>query len=274
MVMKRIVLLAALALLLLVPTAAEADTIKVDLQLALLVDVSGSVSNSEFSLQMQGYAQAFRSDEVISAIVGNDIGSIAVNLVFWSGRNQQATAVDWFYIGDAATSFDFASTLSEVKRPYSGNTSISGALSYATKLFATDETYLATKEVIDISGDGTNNEDPYGLNLKTARADALAAGIVINGLPIGSNSLAEYYSSNVIGGDDSFVVQAKNYSSFSEALLKKLVTEISSVPSTGGGGGSAGTPEPGTMLLMVSALGAAGAVRLRRRRSQKAARRA
>ncbi|MCB2225174.1 MAG: DUF1194 domain-containing protein [Desulfarculaceae bacterium] len=273
MSLKKTAMLVALALLLLVPAASRADSIPVDLQLALLVDVSGSVSNSEFNLQMQGYAQAFRSDEVISAIVGNDIGSIAVNMVFWSGRNQQATAVDWFYIGDAATSFDFASALSEVKRPYSGSTSISGALSYATSLFATDETYLATKEVIDISGDGTNNQDPYGLNLKTARADALAAGIVINGLPIGNNSLAEYYSSNVIGGDDSFIVQARNYSSFSESLLKKLVTEISSVPSTGGGG-SAGTPEPGTMLLMVSALGAVGAARLRRRRGKKATRRA
>lgn len=271
MPLKKTALLLALALLFLAPAVSRADSIPVDVQLALLVDVSGSVSNSEFNLQMQGYAEAFRSNEVISAIVGNDIGAIAVNLVFWSGRDQQATAVDWYYIGDAATSFDFASTLCDVKRPYSGSTSISGALDYATKLFATDETYLATKEVIDISGDGTNNQDPYGLNLKTARADALAAGIVINGLPIGSNSLAEYYSSNVIGGDDSFIVQARNYSSFNEALLKKLVTEITSVPSTGGG--SAGTPEPGTMLLMVSALGAAGAARLRRRRGKKAARR-
>jgi len=265
--MKKTVAVLLLIICALVPAAALADTIPVDLRLSLLVDVSGSVNSTEFKLQMQGYAEAFQSEEVISSIMGNDIGAIAVNLVFWSGSSQQKTAVDWFYIGDAGSSFDFASALSSVKRPFSGSTSISGALSYATRLFATDETYLATKDVIDISGDGKNNQDPYGTSLKEARADALAAGIVINGLPIGSNSLAEYYESNVIGGDDSFIVQAKNYYNFTEALQKKLVKEITSVPS--GGGGSA--PEPGTMLLMASAMGAAGLARLRRKRRKKPA---
>ncbi|MCF8032202.1 MAG: DUF1194 domain-containing protein [Desulfarculaceae bacterium] len=260
--MKRTIAILLLVLCVLVPASAWADAIPVDLQLSLLVDVSGSVNSSEFNLQMRGYVEAFQSSEVIGAIAANDIGAIAVNLVFWSGRYEQKTAVDWFYIGDAGTSFDFASALSELKRPYSGSTSISGALSYATELFATDETYLATKEVIDISGDGTNNQDPYGTNLKSARADALAAGIVINGLPIGSKSLAEYYESNVIGGDDSFIVRAKDYYHFTESLQKKLVTEISSVPSSG-------TPEPASMLLMASALGVVGAVRLRRRRRGK-----
>ena len=140
-------------------------------------------------------------------------------------------------------------------------TSISAALNYATQLFALDETYQATRSVIDISGDGNNNQDPKGLTLAQARADTLAAGIIINGLPIGSSSLDTYYQTNVIGGEDSFTVRAKNFYSFTEALEKKLVTEISSVPSSG-------TPEPGTMLLFVSALGAAGAARLRRRRRE------
>lgn len=256
--MKKTLLVLIMAVFVLAPFAAKADTIPVDVKLSLLVDVSGSVSTKEFNLQMQGYVNAFRSSDIISAIEGNSIGAIAVSLVYWSGKYEQSTAVDWSYIDGASSSYDFATALSEVKRPYSGMTSISGALEYATKLFALDDTYLATKNVIDISGDGTNNEDPRGTNLSKARADALAAGIIINGLPIGSQSLADYYEKNVIGGEDSFIVRASDFEHFGEALQKKLAKEIT-VPSEG-------APEPGTMLLMISAIGALGAARLRRRR--------
>lgn len=38
-----------------------AEAVPLDLELSLLVDVSGSVSGSEFSLQRGGYSAAFRS---------------------------------------------------------------------------------------------------------------------------------------------------------------------------------------------------------------------
>ncbi|MCF8043003.1 MAG: DUF1194 domain-containing protein [Desulfarculaceae bacterium] len=255
---KKTFFILIMAVLVLTPFTSKADTIPVDVQLSLLVDVSGSVSSKEFKLQMQGYADAFRDSDIISAIQNNSIGAIAVNMVFWSGKYEQSTAAQWSYIDGTASSYAFATALSEVKRPYSGMTSISGALEYATKLFALDDTYLATKNVIDISGDGTNNQDPRGTNLSKARADALAAGIIINGLPIGSQSLADYYEKSVIGGEDSFIVRASSFENFGEALQKKLAKEIH-VPSEG-------APEPGTMLLMISAIGALGAARMRRRR--------
>lgn len=259
--MKKIFFVLMMAVLVLAPLAAKADTIPVDVRLSLLVDVSGSVSNKEFKLQVQGYVDAFRDSDIISAIQGNSIGAIAVNLVYWSGSYEQMTAVDWTYINSTSSSYAFATALSDVKRPFGGMTSISGALNYATKLFALDDTYLATKNVIDISGDGTNNQDPWGTNLSKARADALAAGIIINGLPIGSQSLADYYEKSVIGGEDAFIVRASDFEHFGEALQKKLAKEIV-VPSEG-------APEPGTMLLFASALGAAGVAKLRRRRRKK-----
>ena len=112
---------------------------------------------------------------------------------------------------------------------------------------------------------GTDNDDPKGANLSKARADALAADIIINGLPIGSQSLAYYYENNVIGGEDSLIVRAGDLEHFGEALQKRLVKEITAP--------SKGAPEPGTMLLMVSAIGALGAARPRRRRNGQPVRR-
>ena len=83
------------------------------------------------------------------------------------------------------------------------------------------------RRVIDVSGDGANNN---GRSLEPARQDAVAAGVTINGLPILSvePDLDDYYARFVIGGDGAFVVPAKDYESFGEAIVKKLIAEIAS----------------------------------------------
>jgi hypothetical protein len=79
--------------------------------------------------------------------------------------------------------------------------------------------------VIDVSGDGANND---GRPVTEARDEAIAAGITINGLPIVRREpdIAAYYSRNVIGGEAAFVSVARDTSSFHTALLRKFVTEI------------------------------------------------
>ena len=87
--------------------------------------------------------------------------------------------------------------------------------------------FHARRRVIDISGDGSNNR---GRPANLARDDAVAAGIGINGLPILAlePDLDRYYYDNVIGGPGAFVIAARSYETFADAILKKLITEIAS----------------------------------------------
>jgi hypothetical protein len=111
------------------------------------------------------------------------------------------------------------------RRLMGGGTSISGAIDYSVKALATSP-YRGTKRVIDISGDGSNN---LGRPAEQARDDAVRAGIRINGLPILAvePDLDQYFRQNVIGGPGAFSIPAKDYDQFSEAILRKLVAEIS-----------------------------------------------
>src|SRR5258708_29572612 len=157
-----------------------AKTIPVDLELVLAVDVSRSIDADEFELQRQGYARAIVNPSVLGAIQSGAIGSIAVTYVEWSGADQQKTVVDWTLIRDPATAQDFAAAILAAPRSFAAYTSISGAIDYSVRLFETNR-YEGSRQVIDISGDGSNNS---GRPVWLARDAAIEGGITINGLAI------------------------------------------------------------------------------------------
>ena len=209
--------------------ASSQGTEWVDLELLLAVDTSLSVSNLEFHLQMQGFAQAFRHPAVISAIRAAGDRGIAVALMQWSDRNQQATSVDWMRISDAVSANAFASRVERTGRAYLGaGTSISGAIVASLPAFAKNK-FEAPRRVLDISGDGIDNRGPNPFNL---RPRALAAGVTINGLTILNEEpfLDRYYESTVIAGTGAFVVAATDYEDFARAIVAKLVREIAQSP--------------------------------------------
>ena len=107
---------------------------------------------------------------------------------------------------------------------FGGGTSISGAIDYSRVLLAAGP-FFGIRRVIDISGDGANNR---GRAATLARDEAVRDGISINGLPILSlePNLDRYYYNNVIGGPGAFMVPARNYDTFADAIIKKLITEI------------------------------------------------
>jgi hypothetical protein len=196
----------------------------IDLALVLAFDVSGSVSPGRFDLQRNGYAKAFASRELIAAIRSTGHQAIAVTVVEWSGARQQEQVIGWTLIEDAASSEAFGRTIAEVPRSFYGRTSISGAIDYGATLFR--QSGLAEgRRVIDISGDGSNND---GRPVMDARDDAITAGLTINGLPILTEepALDVYYQNYVIGGPDSFVITVTDFSHFAEAILRKLIREI------------------------------------------------
>jgi hypothetical protein len=201
----------------------------VDLQLVLAVDTSGSVSQTRFELQKQGYVAAFRHPRLAQAVRSGPAQAIAVTMLQWTGPGLQVQAVRWMRVGDAVSAHAFADAVAAAPRQlFAGGTSISGAIDAAMGLLW-DSPYKGERRIIDISGDGANNR---GRHVTLARDEAVAAGVVINGLPILAldPELDRYYQDNVIGGPGAFVVVANTYETFAEAILRKLILEIAAWP--------------------------------------------
>lgn len=205
-------------------TAAKAQ-VAVDLQLIMAVDASGSVSTDRFELQRKGYVAAFRDKQVLDAIRGGANQSVAVAMFQWTGPALQAEIVPWTLVKDEASAESVASLMATTpRRIFGGGTSLSGAIDYSMRWFA-QSPFKSERRVIDISGDGSNNR---GRSVTRARDEAVGAGVVINGLPILAvePDLDTYYKANVIGGPGAFMVVAKDFETFADAILKKMVLEI------------------------------------------------
>ena len=223
---------AAILLVLGMGSPAAAQT-PVDLQLVLAVDASGSVNAERFELQRRGYVEAFRDKQVLQAIGGGGANqSIAVAMFQWTGPSLQRQIVPWTIVKNAETAEAVASLMATTPRQlFSGGTSISGAIDYAMKWFP-HSPFQSERRVIDVSGDGSNNS---GRSVLRARDEAISAGVVINGLPIlaWEPQLDLYYKDNVIGGPGSFMIVARDFEIFADAILKKMILEIAGAPSRG-----------------------------------------
>jgi hypothetical protein len=216
---------------------ATAET--VDLALVLAADVSRSIDEDEFRLQREGYAAAVIDPRVLRAIAAGPRGAIAVCLVEWAGPEEQQVVAEWTVIRDGETAAAFAATLREAPRSFLGRTSISAGIDFSRAYLAKAAT--ADRRIIDVSGDGTNNS---GRPVTDARDEAVAAGIIINGLAIINEhpnpgyfahtqppeGLPAYYKQNVIGGPGSFLLVVQDFTTFGEAITNKLVTEIALAP--------------------------------------------
>jgi len=206
------------------PRGSPAQT-DVTVAIVLAVDTSGSVSNGRFELQKQGYAAAFRNPQVVNSIRSLPTQAIAVTMMQWTGPGLHVVVADWRLINDKTSADAFAAAIDAAPRQlFGGGTSISGAIDFSRVLLAGNP-FRATRRVIDISGDGSNNR---GRSVTQARDEAVADGIGINGLPILTvePGLDHYYYDNVIGGPGAFMIPAENYDTFADAILKKLINEI------------------------------------------------
>ena len=222
---------AALALSLwLAPAASPAEP--VDVELVLAVDVSLSMSPSELEIQRHGYAAALTHDNVLKAIADGAYGKIAVTYVEWAGTTWQRVIVPWTVIANRADAESFVAQLNARAPDSARRTSISGALTFASDLFA-ESGVQGAKRVIDVSGDGPNNQGPP-VNL--TRDEVVKQGITINGLPLMTRSgfggafdvanLDRYYSDCVIGGPGAFMIPVNDWTQFPEAIRRKLVLEL------------------------------------------------
>jgi hypothetical protein len=206
----------------------RAVEIPVDLELVLAIDSSGSVNAREFDLQQRGIATAFRDPEVLEAIATTTPQGIAVTVVQWAGRRQQHTAIDWILLGDRASALRFADRVDAFGRLVTGETALAEALAFAITRLERNG-FAGARRTIDISGDGPSNGR---LSPDVVRDAAAAAGITINGLAIVNEvpELDRYYAWNVIGGPGAFLMAARDYRDFAQAMRQKLLQEIRGGP--------------------------------------------
>ena len=230
----RLAMVVAILIVLVLPVRqapAQGTGTEVDLALVLAVDVSLSMDPVEQRMQRDGYVAAFRSAAVQTAIRQGLIGRIVVSYVEWAGIGSQYVVVPWTVIGTAAEAEGFADELTRARPRRAIWTSISAALDFSVGLLR-GARVEATRRVIDMSGDGPNNQ---GREVTQARDEAVAAGIVINGLPLMISAptgpydipdLDLYYRDCIIGGPGAFMIPVREVTEFATAIRTKIVREV------------------------------------------------
>lgn len=199
--------------------------INVDLELVLAVDVSSSVDEKEYQLQVRGIAAAFRHPDVVSAIQASGENGIAVAMVQWSDNEEQALVGGWHVIRDSADAAEYARIIRRSPRIIpGGQTSIAGALSFAIDEIENNN-INSSRRVIDVSGDGRSNN---GIHPMSIRDNAIDNNITINGLVILNEEpfLGGYFERSVIGGHGAFMMVAEDYRDYAAMILQKLLREI------------------------------------------------
>ncbi|MCC6948197.1 MAG: DUF1194 domain-containing protein [Bradyrhizobiaceae bacterium] len=225
---------ATAALLCFAGASAGQERPQVDVELVLAVDISYSMDYDELALQREGYIAAITSEQFLDAMRRGPLGKIALTYVEWAGAGEQQVVVPWLVVDGPASASLFAQKLKEapIRRAY--RTSISEALKFSEKLFGAE--YKGIRRVIDVSGDGTNNQ---GDLIEPTRDDVVRKGITINGLPIMLKTpltsmidlpeLDVYYEDCVIGGPGAFLVPVRERHQFADAIRNKLILEVAGI---------------------------------------------
>src|SRR6516225_9807765 len=204
----------------------------VNVELIIAVDVSYSMDMDELTIQREGYAQAIVSKDFLQALRASPGTKVAVTYFEWSMSGDEKIIIPWRVIDGPESADAVAAEIMKTPVRRGSSTSISGAINFAVQLFE-ENPYRGLRRVIDISGDGPNND---GAPVTGARDAALAKGIIINGLPImvkepsylttDIENLDLYYEDCVIGGPGAFILAIKDREKFQEAIRTKLVLEV------------------------------------------------
>jgi uncharacterized protein DUF1194 len=226
--------LAATSALAFAPLAAEAaEQEKVGMQLILAADVSGSVNATRYKTQQEGYLEALGDSRVLRVIGELNPPVLAITFIAWA--REQEVMVPWTRVQDAESMDTFRNRLKNTQRPQIGiNTFISKALLFCDRQF--DQNFIGGRKVIDVSGDGDDNQGIRGLD--EVRDAIVAKGAVINGLPIivrppeyifppqPPEGLDVYYRRHVVGGEGHVMIESIGFDNFKQAILQKLLLEI------------------------------------------------
>lgn len=216
-----------LTLLVFTAPAARAD---VDTALVVSVDVSSSVDERRYSLQMEGIAAALEDESVIEVFLNGPNKAILVAMITWTDAPR--IAIPWIKVTSGDEAKALAAQVRNVRRHIGVFTCVSEMLQFMPR-FLKRMPEPATRVIIDVSGDGSDNCNP-GRTASEVRDELVSQHITINGLPIlegpEKKTIEAWYRSNIRGGQDSFILPAYSYQEFGTAIRQKIVKEISGDP--------------------------------------------
>ena len=226
----RLALAAVVAPLFLYGTISKAQTKSCDLALVLGIDASLSVDDSEYRLQMSGTAAALMDPKVVEAILS--VGGIYLSTFEWSGSSSQKLVFGWSWLETRRDIANAAQRLRDhVRQSRNNSTAIGHALRFASDLFL-ELPAPCFRKVVDVSGDGANNEgfEPATVYRTFAFADISVNGLVILDTGLNPESFYTdpviYYRENVLKGAGSFMIIAGGFGDFERAMRQKLLREI------------------------------------------------
>lgn len=216
---------------------------QVDTALVVSVDVSNSVDENRYRLQMEGIASALEDPSVVSAITNGPNGSILFSMVTWADRPD--LVFPWTRISSREEAQAVAARIRKLPHQLGDFTCMTRMMRSVNDKIVSQIPAEATRVVVDVSGDGPDNcnaEEP----IEGVRDELVQNGVTVNGLPINENiagaataggpggeetkaasALDQWYRDHVMGGTGSFVLPANGYEDFGRAIRQKFVIEIS-----------------------------------------------
>lgn len=207
---------------------------EVDTALIVSVDVSNSVDERRYKLQMDGIASALEDPGVIDAILSGPQGGILFAMVSWADR--PTLVVPWQRIASREEAMAVAAQVRRLPQQGGEFTCLTQMLRTVSDKIVPQVPVRATRVVLDVSGDGSDNcnaQEPTG----AVRDELVSYGVTINGLPILEGEEAEtlegWYDENVKGGPGGFILPAAGFEDFGRAIRRKFVIEISARPASG-----------------------------------------
>ena len=218
-------LLVACALALPRPALALPD---VDTALLVSVDVSNSVDEARYRLQMEGIAKALEDPGVIAAITTGPQAAILFSIMTWADRSE--ITLPWTRISNATEAKAVAARIRKLPRAKGEFTCLSRMLRNVSDKVVSQIPANATRVVVDVSGDGREDCNPEQ-PVEKVRDELIGQKVTVNGLPIldgdEAKTIEDWYREHVMGGLGSFVIAAHGYGDFERAIRQKFVVEIS-----------------------------------------------
>lgn len=210
---------------------AQQSETQVDTALIVSVDVSNSVDETRYKLQMEGIAKALEDPEVLKAILSGPQGGIMFAMVTWADKPK--LSLPWQHIKSAADAVAVAAKVRGLPRITGEFTCVSGMLRTISDKVVPQIPAAALRVIVDVSGDGKENCNP-DQQPADVRDELVASGVTVNGLPIlegdDGPTLEGWYRENVMGGPGSFILPANGFNDFGRAIRQKFMIEISGKP--------------------------------------------